>query len=97
VAAASVTVAQTARPIPRPPAQEQGAPPAGSAAPDGYAPIPEWLGQTRAPRVATSLPYEVETVASGIVGGYSIELLPDGRMLLAERPGRLRLVDRGQL
>ena len=97
VAAASVAVAQTARPIPRPPAQEQGAPPAGSAAPDGYAPIPEWLGQTRAPRVATSVPYEVETVASGIVGGYSIDFLPDGRILLAERPGRLRLIDRGRL
>jgi len=89
--------AQTARPIPRPPAQDPGAPPAGSAAPDGYAPIPAWLGQTRAPRVAVSVPYEIETVASGIVGGYSIDVLPDGRMLLAERPGRLRIIDRGQL
>jgi glucose/arabinose dehydrogenase len=86
--------AQTARSIPRPPAQEPGAPPAGTAAPDGYAPIPEWLGQTRAPRVA-SVPYEVETVATGIVGGYSIDFLPDGRMLLAERPGRLRIIDHG--
>lgn len=89
--------AQTARPIPRPPAQEPGAPPAGTAAPDGYAPIPEWLGQTRAPRVASSVPYEVETVATGIVGGYSIDFLPDGRMLLAERPGRLRIIDKGHV
>jgi aldose sugar dehydrogenase len=92
-----IASAQTSRPIPRPPAQEKGAPPAGSAAPDGYAPIPEWLGQTRAPRVTVSAPYEVETVATGITGGYSIDFLPDGRMLLAERPGRLRIIDRGQV
>src|SRR5215470_3759986 len=38
------------RVIPRPPAQAPGPPRPedGRAAPDGYAPIPEWLGQTRA-------------------------------------------------
>jgi aldose sugar dehydrogenase len=87
--------AQTARPIPRPPAQVPGAPPAGSAAPDGYAPIPEWAGQTHAPRVAVSVPYRVETVATGIANGYSIEFMPDGRILVVERPGRLRIIDRG--
>src|SRR6476619_7667829 len=86
--------AQTPRPIPRPPAQVPGAPPAGSAAPDGYAPIPEWAGQTKAPRVAVSLPYDVEMVATGINVGYSIDFLPDGRILLVERPGRLRIIDR---
>src|SRR6185436_19129556 len=87
-------IAQTAKPIPRPPAQQPGAPPAGSAAPDGYSPIPEWAGQTKAPRVAVSVPYEVETVATGINGGYAIDFLPDGRILLVERPGRLRIIDR---
>src|SRR5262245_48649725 len=86
--------AQTAKPIPRPPAQQPGAPPAGSAAPDGYSPIPEWAGQTKAPRVAVSVPFDVETVATGINGGYSIDFLPDGRILLVERPGRLRIIDR---
>jgi glucose/arabinose dehydrogenase len=91
-------IAQTAKPIPRPPAQQPGAPPAGSAAPDGYSPIPEWAGQTKAPRVAVSVPYEVETVATGINGGYAIDFLPDGRILLVERPGRLRIIDRtGQI
>jgi aldose sugar dehydrogenase len=93
VAAAHIA-AQTAQSIPRPPAQVPGAPPAGSAAPDGYSPIPEWAGQTKAPRVATSVPYDVETFATGIANGYSIEFLPDGRLLLAERPGRLRVIDR---
>ena len=90
--------AQNARTIPRPPAPPPGAPQNGSAAPDGYAPIPEWAGQTRAPRVHVSVPYDVETVATGITGGYSIDFLPDGRILLVERPGRLRIIDRtGQI
>ena len=43
--------------IPRPPAQVPNAPPDGSIAPDGYAPIPAWLGQTRAPRPVRSEAY----------------------------------------
>ena len=86
--------AQTSRAIPRPPAQPPGPPnpEAGSAAPDGYAPIPEWLGQTRAPRPAKSAAYEVETVASGLMGGFCFAFLPDGRLIVGERPGRIRLV-----
>src|SRR5258708_36013022 len=43
---------QAAPAIARPPAQAPGPPKAedGSAAPDGYAPIPMWLGQHRAPQ-----------------------------------------------
>jgi glucose/arabinose dehydrogenase len=90
--------AQTTRSIPRPPAQQPGAPPAGSAAPDGYSPIPEWAGQTRAPRVSVSVPYTAEVVSTGIANGYSIEFMPDGRILLVERPGRLKIIDRsGQI
>lgn len=34
----------------------------------------------------------VETVASGLVNPWAIEFLPDGRALVTERPGRLRLL-----
>src|SRR5688572_30856170 len=89
---------QTKPSIPRPPAQQPGAPPAGSAAADGYSPIPQWAGQTKAPRVAVSLPYTTEVVSTGIANGYSIEFMPDGRILLVERPGRLKIIDRsGQI
>jgi glucose/arabinose dehydrogenase len=37
---------------------------------------------------------EVETIASGLVTPWSLAFLPDGRMLVTERPGRLRLVTR---
>jgi glucose/arabinose dehydrogenase len=94
VLAMGAVAAQTARVIPRPPAQAPGPPKPedGSAAPDGYAPIPEWLGQTRAPRPAKNAAYDVETVAEGLTGAFCFTVLPDGRMIVGERPGRIRIV-----
>lgn len=88
--------AQTIRSAPRPPAPPPGPPnPAdGSIAPDGYAPIPEWLGQTRAPRPAKSAPYRIEPVAQGLNGGFCFSFLPDGRIIVGERPGRIKIVDK---
>jgi aldose sugar dehydrogenase len=41
---------------------------------------------------------QVETVAGGLVHPWSLAFLPDGRMLVTERPGRMRIVTRaGQL
>lgn len=37
---------------------------------------------------------QVETIASGLVHPWALAFLPDGRMLVTERPGRLRLVTR---
>src|SRR5476649_900966 len=87
-------VAQTVRAISRPPAQAPGPPKPedGSAAPDGYAPIPEWLGQTRAPHPVKTAAYDVETVAEGLSGAFCFDFLPDGRMIVGERPGRIRIV-----
>jgi glucose/arabinose dehydrogenase len=36
----------------------------------------------------------VETLASGLVHPWSLAFLPDGRMLVTERPGRMRIVTR---
>ena len=81
-------------PIPRPPAPAPGPPKPedGSAAPDGYAPIPQWLGQTRAPHPATSAAYQIETVAEGLSGAFCFNFLPDGRMIVGERAGRIKIV-----
>src|SRR5215472_1538190 len=35
---------------------------------------------------------KVQTVASGLVNPWSLAFLPDGRMLVTERPGRMRIV-----
>jgi len=95
--AAAGAAAQNTHPIPRPPAQapQASGSEAGSAAPDGYAPIPAWAGQTRAPHPAKTAAYSVETVVSGLTGGYGFQFLPDGRMLITERPGRMRIAGKG--
>lgn len=43
---------------------------------------------------ASAGPLEVETVASDLENPWSLAFLPDGRMLVTERPGRLRIVSR---
>ena len=81
------------KPAPRPPAPKPGAPNDASAAPDGYAPTPQWLGQTRAPYPAKRSTYEVTTVAEGLQGAFSFAFLPNGSIIAAERGGKLRIVD----
>lgn len=37
---------------------------------------------------------QVETIATGLVNPWALAFLPDGRMLVTERPGRMRIVTR---
>ncbi len=53
---------------------------------------PAFAGQTRAPLPAATEEWNLETVAKGLEHPWAIEFLPDGSMLVTERPGRLRLV-----
>lgn len=59
---------------------------------EAYAPAFE--EQTRAPAPVETSRYVVETVASGLVQPWSLGFLPDGRMIVTERPGRVRVIDR---
>src|SRR5437773_7469615 len=90
---AAMISAQT-KSVPRPPAQAPGQqPPGESATPDGYQPIPQWLGQTHAPSPAKSETFTVETFADGLTGAFSFHFLPDGRIIVGERAaGRIRIV-----
>jgi glucose/arabinose dehydrogenase len=71
--------------------------PAGRSAPEETAPPnapgqkPAFPGQTRAPRLSTDTAFQVVTVARGLESPWGLAFLPDGRMLLTERPGRMRI------
>jgi glucose/arabinose dehydrogenase len=55
---------------------------------------PAFPGQTRAPERKTNVAFDVVTVASGLQTPWGLAFLPDGRMLVSERPGRLRVVSK---
>jgi len=53
---------------------------------------PAFPGQTRAPERKAGVAFSVVTLASGLETPWGMTFLPDGRMLVTERPGRLRIV-----
>ena len=53
---------------------------------------PAFAGQTRAPEQKLNVAFDVVTVTEGLVSPWGLAFLPDGRMLVTEKPGRLRIV-----
>ena len=53
---------------------------------------PAFAGQTRAPEQKSNVAYELVTVAEGLVNPWGLAFLPDGKMLVTEKTGRLRVV-----
>ena len=55
---------------------------------------PAFRGQTRAPGPERATAVTVETVARGLASLWAMEFLPDGRMLVTEKGGTMRIVGR---
>ena len=76
--------------------REEATAPRGAPVETGPKSVPEFEpafpGQTRAPAVKTRTPFQVTEIASGLNKPWAIAFLPDGRMLVTEKPGGLRIV-----
>jgi glucose/arabinose dehydrogenase len=53
---------------------------------------PAFAGQTRAPAARSGVAIERQQIATGLEHPWALAFLPDGRLLVTERPGRLRVV-----
>jgi aldose sugar dehydrogenase len=53
---------------------------------------PAFTNQTRAPEVSSNAVPRVTVITTGLDKPWSISFLPDGRLLISERPGKLRIV-----
>ena len=67
-------------------------PPVETRSPHGVGQEPAFAGQTRAPRLIEDVAFDVETVAQDLEHPWAVEVFDDGRMLVTERPGRMRIV-----
>ncbi|ABS25239.1 PQQ-dependent sugar dehydrogenase [Anaeromyxobacter sp. Fw109-5] len=75
------------------PATTTGGAPVETAPPNVPEFKPAFPGQTRAPAVKSQTPFEVTEIASGFDEPWAIAFLPDGRMLVTEKPsGALYIV-----
>ena len=53
---------------------------------------PAFPGQTRACAVDSNVTFDVDIIASGLEHPWAVEPLPDGSLLVTERPGRMRII-----
>jgi glucose/arabinose dehydrogenase len=73
-------------------AAAQSCPTIDTRPPEGRDQKPTFQGQTRACAVKGNVAFEVAVVAKGLEHPWAVEPLPNGDLLVTERPGRMRIV-----
>jgi aldose sugar dehydrogenase len=71
---------------------QQGGPPVDPRPANDPNQKPAFAEQTDAPEKISNVAFDVVTVVEGLVNPWSVAFLPKGKMLVTERPGRLRVV-----
>jgi aldose sugar dehydrogenase len=66
--------------------------PVETRAPHGKGQEPAFASQTRAPFRTEDVAFETITIARGLEHPWALAFLPDGAMLVTERPGRMRVI-----
>lgn len=69
-----------------------GCPPLETRSANAPSQRPAFAGQTRACAAPRSAPVKVTVLATGLVKPWAVEPLPDGALLVTEKPGRMRIV-----
>ncbi|MBN7811863.1 PQQ-dependent sugar dehydrogenase [Algoriphagus sp. H41] len=55
---------------------------------------PDFQEQTRAPGVRTQTDYSVETITDKLNFPWGMDFLPDGKLIVSEKPGRIKLISK---
>jgi glucose/arabinose dehydrogenase len=58
---------------------------------------PAFAGQTRAPEAKSNVAYAVTDYVTGVQKPWGLAFLPNGALLISEKPGRLRVFENGKL
>jgi aldose sugar dehydrogenase len=74
------------------PAGGAGCPPLETRQPNAPDQRPAFPGQTRGCGVKSNVAYDVAVVTKGLEHPWAVEPLPDGDLLVTEKPGRMRIV-----